>query len=300
MDKPLFFSVIIPTYNRATHIQQTLESVLVQKYAHFEIIVVDDGSTDSTKEVVNAFGSPKIRYVYQENGERGKARNMGMSLAQGDYITFLDSDDIFYPQHLELAAENLLKQEHPFVYRQNYEMRSPDGKLLSKPETIQNDPNVQILKGNFFSCIGVFVHSEVAKQHQFCQDRRLSYTEDWEYWLRLSVRYKFYNCNEVTSCMFDHQERSSRQYDHRKMRKLSGLMLFNLKNDPLFKTTRADYFDQIKANMLTLAALMKVSAGDVKNVLPYLLRACLISPRELVRRRTFAIVKHLILNTIKG
>lgn len=300
MNEEPFFSIIIPTYNRAEYIGKTLESVAAQTFSSYEVVIVDDGSTDHTAKTVEKWLSPNIRYVYQENGERGKARNKGISMAKGKYITFLDSDDLFYPNHLELAAKNIAKYQSPLVYRQNYELRAPNGQLQGTPEIIKDDPNLEILKGNFFSCIGVFIHASVTAKHVFCEDRRLSYTEDWEYWLRLSVRYKFYNCNKVTSCMIDHSDRSSRQFDERKMRVLSALLLFNLRHDEVFYATRSNYMDQIKANMLSLMALMKVSAGHNQGVFCYLKRAIRLSPRELIRRRSLAIVKHSLFNLTRA
>jgi glycosyltransferase involved in cell wall biosynthesis len=296
MTDPLLFSIIVPSYNRSEYIGKTLLSVLSQSYPHFEVIVIDDGSTDNTREIVEKMGAAQVHYLYQENGERGKARNTGMKQAKGDYITFLDSDDLLYPNHLQLAAEHLEKFSFPYVYRQNYELRTPKGKLQHRPEMMHKDPNFEILKGNFFSCIGVFVHRDVTQQNLFCEDRRLSYTEDWEYWLRLSVRYKFYNCNTITSCMIDHSERSSRQYDRQKMRLLSSLLLMNLRRDRLFFLTRYHYLAQIKANMLSLSALMKVGTGQNMGAFHYLFRAIELSPRELIRKRSFAILKHSILN----
>lgn len=94
-------SVIIPTYNRASMLGEAIESVLDQTYSDFEIIVVDDGSTDDTQQVVKAFDDTRIRYVFQENRGRSNARNHALSLAQGRYIAFLDSDDLFVPTKLE-------------------------------------------------------------------------------------------------------------------------------------------------------------------------------------------------------
>ena len=94
-------SVIIPTYNRANLISQSIESVLAQTFSDYEIIVVDDGSTDDTAAVVKAFGD-RVRYVWTENGGTGHARNVGMQHARGRHFIFLDSDDEFYPYALEV------------------------------------------------------------------------------------------------------------------------------------------------------------------------------------------------------
>jgi glycosyltransferase involved in cell wall biosynthesis len=99
-------SVIIPTYNRANLIAQAIDSVLKQTFTDFEIIVVDDGSTDDTAAAVKAYGD-RVRYVWTPNGGTGHARNVGMQHAQGMYFTFLDSDDLFYPYALELETRLL-------------------------------------------------------------------------------------------------------------------------------------------------------------------------------------------------
>ncbi|MBV6627760.1 MAG: glycosyltransferase family 2 protein [Rivularia sp. (in: Bacteria)] len=93
-------SVIIPTYNRAHLVQDAVESVLNQTYQDFELIVIDDGSTDNTKEVLAVY-KDKLAYIYQENRGRSSARNHGIKIAQGEYIAFLDSDDVWFPDKLE-------------------------------------------------------------------------------------------------------------------------------------------------------------------------------------------------------
>ena len=105
-------SVIVPTYNRARYIRQAIDSVLAQTFQDFEIIVVDDGSTDDTRAVVASYGD-KVRYVYTENGGVAHARNVGMTNARGQYFAFLDSDDLFYPYMLE--TEIRLLDSHPDV-----------------------------------------------------------------------------------------------------------------------------------------------------------------------------------------
>lgn len=95
------FSIIIPTFNRAAFVSKAIQSVLAQSFCDWELIVVDDGSTDNTREVVLGFNDSRIKYIYQENAERSAARNNGIKNAKGEYIVFLDSDD-------ELANDILL------------------------------------------------------------------------------------------------------------------------------------------------------------------------------------------------
>lgn len=102
-------SVVVPTYNRAQLLPRALQSALSQTHASLEIIVVDDGSTDSTREVVGriADADSRVRYVHQANQGLAGARNTGIATAQGDYVTFLDSDDELCPDHVALRAEYL-------------------------------------------------------------------------------------------------------------------------------------------------------------------------------------------------
>lgn len=103
-------SVIIPTYNRASSVNKAIESVLVQSYQDYEIIVVDDGSTDETRDILKPFRE-RIRYIYQENKGVSAARNTGIQKAKGEWIAFLDSDDEWLSNKLEMQMKHV--QEHP-------------------------------------------------------------------------------------------------------------------------------------------------------------------------------------------
>ncbi len=108
---PPIVSVIIPTYNREKFIGEAIQSVLDQTFRNFEIVVVDDGSTDQTGDVVRAFTSKKVRYIYQPNRGRSAARNHALGLAKGRYIAFLDSDDLYMPGKLAMQVDYL--HAHP-------------------------------------------------------------------------------------------------------------------------------------------------------------------------------------------
>ena len=96
-------SVILPTYNRAKEIPKSIESILNQTYQNFELIIIDDGSTDNTQEVVARYQDKRIRYIKNMTSKHGVsvARNIGIRESVGKYITFNDSDDVFYPDKLE-------------------------------------------------------------------------------------------------------------------------------------------------------------------------------------------------------
>lgn len=103
------FSIIIPTYNRAHHIKTAIESVLKQSFKDWELIVVDDGSIDNTKEIVYSYKNERIKYFYQENKERSAARNNGIREATGEWICFLDSDDYLKPNFLHHLNDEIYK-----------------------------------------------------------------------------------------------------------------------------------------------------------------------------------------------
>jgi glycosyltransferase involved in cell wall biosynthesis len=107
---PGMVSVIIPTYNRAGIVQASIESVLQQTYPNVEVVVVDDGSSDDTRRVVESYGEP-VRYVYQQNAGVSAARNTGFARARGEFVALLDSDDQFLPWKLEAQVRVL--REHP-------------------------------------------------------------------------------------------------------------------------------------------------------------------------------------------
>ncbi len=105
-ERPILVSVIMPTYNRGNYIRESLDSVLAQDFSDFEVIVVDDGSTDGTEEVVRPY-QDRIRYIRQENRGAGAARNIGIRKARGQYIAFMDSDDLSRPHHLKCLSSFL-------------------------------------------------------------------------------------------------------------------------------------------------------------------------------------------------
>lgn len=127
-----FFSVVIPVYNRAQDLRVALNSVLAQSDGDFEVVVVDDGSKDDPKAVVDALGDPRIRTVHQANAGGGAARNTGIAQARGAYIAFLDSDDVFLPHHLATMRALLAGTTNTVGYARMVVDRG-DGRSLIKP-----------------------------------------------------------------------------------------------------------------------------------------------------------------------
>ena len=132
METPLF-SVVIPAYNRAKVINRTIDSVLAQSYDNYEIVVVDDGSTDNLKKLCDSYNSPKIKYIFQDNAGSNPARNTGIKHSTGKYTSFLDSDDAWMPSYLEeVVGKFSSDDEIGFVWTRNIKKFLPSGRIKQK------------------------------------------------------------------------------------------------------------------------------------------------------------------------
>lgn len=110
-------SIIIPVYNGEKYIEQTIHSVITQSYSNWELIIIDDGSNDSTAELINPFlKDERIKYFFIENGGVSVARNKGIEISVGDFIAFLDADDVWVKENLEVKLKYLLEEKIDFVF----------------------------------------------------------------------------------------------------------------------------------------------------------------------------------------
>lgn len=208
MEVDIKFSIVVPSYNRAELIGKTINSVLEQIHFTFELIIVDDGSTDNTQLIVNPYlTDARILYFKIKNSERGAARNFGVKKAKGAYITFLDSDDIFLPWHLSTAAAKIKLEKFPPVFHLGYEMLHIDGRVDTLP-LLPSPVNDKLLEGNFLSCMGVFLRSDIAFENPFDEDRQLSGSEDYELWMRIAAKVPILTFPEITSRLINHEDRS--------------------------------------------------------------------------------------------
>jgi glycosyltransferase involved in cell wall biosynthesis len=186
-------SVIIPTYNYASYVREAIDSALEQSYPALEIIVVDDGSTDATAQVLSVYGD-RIRVLRQKNQGVAAARNAGIAAARGDYLAFLDSDDIWKPRKLELqiarfdadpdlglvrcGAETFGEAGHtPEVWR-----KGKEGWVA--PDILRLDPELTVAAGS-----GLMLPKRVAEEVGGF-DHRLRVSEDWDLCYRIATRYR--------------------------------------------------------------------------------------------------------------
>lgn len=294
----MFFSIIIPTYNRAHLILNTLDSIKNQEFKNYEVIIVDDGSSDNTKEVVENY--IKINnlnywnYFYKINEERGAARNYGVEKSNGMFVTFLDSDDLFYNNHLQVAYDFFEKNNKMEVFHSAYEFKNPILKTIKKVKYLDNTLNNAILKGNIMSCFGVFLRKEIALNYPFNEDRKLSGSEDWLLWLQLLPKHTIYFQNIVTGCMVEHSERSVLNFNTQELKNRADLLFYKLSNNQDFvakfgiKITKSIY-----AHMLSYGALHLMLSGKRKESLSMLISAVKMNYSELFKKRTLGILKNI-------
>lgn len=186
-------SVVIPTLNRASLISETLDSILASGYRNFEIIVVDDGSTDETPAVIATYGTA-VRYIRQQNAGQGAARNTGIQTAQGEYIAFVDSDDLWLPDKLFHQVDVLDTTGSAWVYCDGYEFDGLTGhvlRLISRDNRLYTGDVLEpLLWGNFIASPTPVVRRSVFEEvGYFDQSPILRNREDWDMWLRIAGRY---------------------------------------------------------------------------------------------------------------
>ena len=291
---PPYFSVIIPTFNRGSFLSRTVESVLSQSYNDFELIIVDDGSTDNTEDVVMNFKDRRIRYFMKENGERGAARNVGIKEAKGEYVTFLDSDDRFFPNNLAFTKSFIDENKNsPFVHIA-YRVVDENGKEITKIKHPKSNPEYNLLKGNDLSCLGVFVRCDVIKNHLFEEDRDLSGSEDWVLWMRLASRYPLLVSNEITSELVQHDERSVLQTDPERLINRIRKAGYLVTQDPAFKKKFSGNDSLVWAHLNLYSSLHLVLAKHKSQSLSYLLKAFKV-PSIWLSQKPYAILNQLIL-----
>ncbi len=189
MQEPV--SVIIPTYNRTEFLKNAIDSVLAQTYAHYELIIVDDGSEDNTAELVSSYGR-NLSYIRQQNRGPAAARNAGIEAARYDLLAFLDSDDWFDKE--KLATQLTCMQQHPnYLISHTQEVWYRRGRLLNQKKKHQK-PDGFIFAQSLKLC-AVGMSTVMARRKLFDLvggfDENLPCCEDYDLWLRASIRHPF-------------------------------------------------------------------------------------------------------------
>lgn len=285
-------SVIIPVYNRETCVGNAIRSVLEQTYGNFEVIVVDDGSTDKTPEAIKAFADPRVKYIFQQNRERAAARNTGIHHSTGHYITFLDSDDEFLPGHLQTTNEFI-------AVNSLYEVFCTSFRLVSETKTIINimpdDIRGKLIGENFLSCNGVFLSSGIARQFLFNEERIMSGLEDWELWLRIASVNNMIGNKTITTQMNNHEDRSVLQTTRENIEERFESFYRHVLMNPDINSFYKKKIHVLKASCETYIALHLALAKKYRGTaFKHLLRGIYYSPAIIFKRRFYAILKRIL------
>jgi glycosyltransferase involved in cell wall biosynthesis len=196
MSKKPFFSVIIPTYNREKFLKIAIRSVLEQSFDNYELIIIDDGSSDGTKEMFEGRKTrdegrgKKIKYIYRGNKGPAAARNQGLKEAKGEFICFLDSDDRFRQDKLKITYEYIKKYPQYQIFHTE-EIWYRRGKLL--PQKIYHKKPSGFVFENAVKLCSVSISTAAIKKNIFDEvglfDETMPACEDYDFWLRVTHKY---------------------------------------------------------------------------------------------------------------
>lgn len=270
-------SIVVPCYNQAQYLDESLTSILHQTHTNWECIIVNDGSPDNAEEIARKWEAKDSRFIYvsQENGGVGSARNLGIETATSDYIIPLDADDKFEATFIEKALDILLN---------NGEV----GVVSSWGMFFTEDRNLQVYKSNAKSikdllfCNGVnmgfslFRKESWEKAGKYDGDSRNGY-EDWEFLLRVcALGWKVHIIEEVL--FFYRQHVVSRRREMNLREKESKKYIYMNNKDIYFK-----HYEELIDRFLTVADLEKSEMNKFRNTIDYKLGAAILKPMRSIK-----------------
>ena len=284
-------SVVIPTYNRADLLPECLESVLAQSFRDLEIIVIDDGSTDNTREVVSAF---PVRYVWQENQRVAAARNKGIELAHGEYIAFLDSDDALFKDALEKGVE--VMDSHPeaaFSFGQAY-FSDEEGRIFGLEKPHRNKSCVRegweelrdyLTYGNHFTTTTVMARRSCLKEAGGFDVAFSIGSSDLELWVRLAKRYAVAYIAEPLAIFRQHPICISKGRSLKEWEVTNGSIIDSVCDDAEIGPRLCHLRTTAYFLLYTGHSIRACKRRDMKTSRDYLYRALRVHPRSFLSGR---------------
>jgi len=225
-------SICIPTFNRKDYLAQTLASVYSQTYTNYEVIVVDDGSTDATGDFIRQAQYDRMRYYWQKNAGDAAARNKLIGLAQGEFITFIDSDDLLLPDSVERMVEAMDSASDDVIVYGPYLRIDEHGTVCgrSKRKILRSGYITKYLFQDIqvHSCGSMFPRKALVKAGGF--DESLKVCSDYDLWLRLSLEYRFIAIPDPTFKRRRHSENLSTICAKNQIKELEVLERFYYEN----------------------------------------------------------------------
>ena len=257
MQKEPLISVVIPTYNRANTILQSVNSVLNQTYKNIELIVVDDCSTDDTEKIIAGIQDSRVKfYRLEKNSGACAARNLGIEKASGKYIAFNDSDDKWLPEKLEKQLSFLLENNCDItVCSMNVFEEVTEKKMYVFPDSAKlNGKKIsfnELLKYNCTSTQLIFGKAECFKNNLF--DSSMPRFQDWDECLKLSKKYSLCFQNEILVETFQQQDSITKN----PQKGVKGMEM-------LFENTKMTFFLTLKLRKVFLRKCLPLHAGAKK------------------------------------
>ncbi len=263
-------TIIIPTYNRCDVISRAIESVLTQTFGDYELVIVDDGSTDGSLDLIRRYSNEekRVRYVaHDQNRGPSAARNTGIKAANGSYISFLDSDDKLKPEFLERSVSEL--ERRPDNYAASYVSieQYEDGKLVGMFEsepTIFSSNNVQSrhLDAGKWQMGGVTCRRSALTDIGLL-DERFDYLEDADYWIRLL---RSHRCVGIDEPLYEHH-RNVGDVSINRTSMIHGINLFIHKHDDILSENATAYCRCLLAKMHILNGEFLKGVIELRNAL---------------------------------
>lgn len=191
-------SIIVPVYNTEKYVGETIDSVIAQTYTNWELNLIDDGSTDSSKQIIESFveKDSRIKYYHKENGGQASARNLGIKKSTGEYVAFLDSDDIWLSNKLENQINDIIEYNPEFLYGLGYYYfpeRDKNHQLEEYEWVTGAQTGSDFFKLLYYSC-AVNTNTVILKKHifekvgYFDENETIRGTEDWDLWMRIALQ----------------------------------------------------------------------------------------------------------------
>ncbi|RTY98396.1 glycosyltransferase, partial [Flavobacterium bomense] len=201
--------------------QEAINSVIAQTYTDWELIIVDDGSTDATSSIIanNSNQEGRIKSFYQENGKQGKARNLGITKASGSYIAFLDADDLWLPEKLEIQLQEIKEENVDLVFSDSYIFNNDNvfdrsRKMNTLNQIFRGEEALKhFLDGNRIPTLTVLVKKERIKfVNGFTEKKEIPLAEDYHLWLKMLISgFVFYGSGKILASYRVHGESSTSQ-----------------------------------------------------------------------------------------
>ena len=262
-------SVIIPTYNRAKYVTHAIDSVLAQTYPNNEIIVVDDGSTDDTKEALAPY-MDRIKYIYQENTGGAAARNTGIKAAKGELIAFLDSDDEWLPAKIEKQIDKFRKLPNSVgvVYSGCYTVSQESKEILCEIPTLKGNVHNYALQRCIISSPTPLIRKLCFKKVGVF-DEALPSCQDWDMWIRLSKHYNFDFVPDILARFYCHGDQISADLEA----KIEALEILVRKYKAEFREHPSIFYKHLRR-----LAVLNCLNGDPKAGRKYLFQALKCKP----------------------